>query len=1051
MRKMAGSEEASGAVLGLDLGANSVGWSLVQFQDGAPRAIVDCGVRIFPAGMEGDIEAGKGESRAAARREKRAIRRQIDRRRRRKVKVLHQLHRMGLLPAGKAEEIIPPLDREILGRYSGQWSGARGANLANLLPYWLRKEALHRKLEPFEIGRALYHLAQRRGFLSNRKTPKKKDEQDGKVQAAISELAVAIDEAGAQTLGEYLASLDPHERRLRQRWTHRHMYRHEFEKILDAQKHHYPNIFTDGNQRLLANAIFHQRPLKSSKGLIGRCELEPNCRRAALNLPETQRFRYLQAVNNCQVITRDTGEIRPFSSEERGILIEELDKGDLTFAQAKKKLGLKPRSVSFTLEAGGEKRFIGNRVNQDVAQAIGEEWSSFPPKKQRGMIADLRQFRQEAPLTKKAVEVWGLDPETAERFAAIELEPGYASLSRRAIRKILPLLEQGMPYATARKQVYGDQLSSCEQCDFLPPVLEHFDVRNPVVLRSLTDLRKVVNAVIRKHGKPNSIRVELARDMKQGRRERERRTKMMRENESRRKVAAKEILDKVGIRNPSRDDILKVQLAKECNWICPYTGRAISMAALVGEASQFDIEHIIPFSHSLDDSFLNKTLCYHDENRNRKGNRSPYEAYHGTDQWDIIIGAVCRFGGPCRDEKLRRFKMTPEQWAEENGGFAARQLNDTRYASKLARAYLGLLYGGFWDAKGTQRVYAVTGQLTAIIRNMWDMNQILGDGGPKERTDHRHHTVDATAVAMTTAGLIHELADHALPWYERRVYRGRFRQVSAPWDSFHDDLKEAVDGIVVSHRVHHGVNGALHEETIYGRVQRGRSHEFRLRRHLSSLKSSEVARIADPRIRRAVQRKLEELGAADPAKAFADSKNHPLLDGPNGRKIPVHAVRIRVDANPVLIGRIQPRHCLTGSNHHLEILGVLGDSGKITKWEASVVSIYDAMQRVQQGLPVVQKDHGPNRQFLFSISPGDTVHLGNPGDWPRLLHVRTVSQSHSGSIEIAGAALTDARRKADMIKSGHWYRVHSLSRLQELQPSKVVVLPDGAVHSAGRS
>jgi len=1041
---MAVSEVNGDLALGIDLGSNSLGWSIVRVIEGRPVGLVDCGVRIFEAGMEGNIEAGQGETRAAIRRAKKATRRQIDRRRRRKAKVIHQLQRMGLLPPGKADEVIPSLDRQILAACSSRWDTGEGIHIENLLPYWLRKEALYRRLEPAEIGRALYHLSGRRGFLSNRKTPRKADEEDGQVLAAISELQKAIEEAGTKTLGEYLASLNPHVRRLRQRWTHRDMYVNEFQKICDAQAAHYPEIFTLENRRRLMAAIFHQRPLKSKKSFIGKCELETTCRRAAWSQPEAQRFRYLQVLNNCKMIFRDTGEIRDFSTAEHEKLVAALEEGDLSFARAKKLLGLKPKLVAFNLEAGGEKRFIGNRVNEKIAKVIGEPWYSYAPEKQEGMIEDLRQFRQEVPLMSRATKVWGLDPATAELFARVELEPGYCNVSRRAICKMLPLLEKRVPYATAREQLYGKELSTRETLDLLPPVLEHFDTRNPVVLRSLTELRKVVNAVIRKHGKPDVIRIELAREMKQGQRERQRRIKTMRENERRRESAAEQVRQETGM-EPSGDDILKVQLAKECNWICPYTGRPISMNALVGKASQFDIEHIIPFSRSLDDSFLNKTLCYHEENRNRKQNRLPYEAYHGTEQWDGIVGAVSRFHGPCRDEKLRRFKMTPEEWEQENGDFVARQLNDTRYASKLARAYLGLLYGGFWDASGRQRVFAVTGQVTAIVRNMWDLNSLLGDGGTKERTDHRHHAVDAFAIALTTQGLIQQLADQALPWYERKRYRARFRQISLPWETLHTDLEKTLAGIVVSHRVDHRVNAALHKEGNYALVQRGNSSAFHVRRTLGKLKATEVKRIVDPRVRAAVEARLQEPGAADPMKLFVDPAKHPMLVSRAGRATPIHSVRIAVDEHAKPIGKLRPKYAVTDSNHHIEILGILGPNGSIEAWDGEVVSTYEGMQRVRQARPVIREDHGPDKRLLLVISPGDTLRFAAPGDLPELLHVRSVSKSHQGAIEIAGAALTDARKKDEIKKSKQWYRICSLSRLMALCPSKVNVLPDGTI------
>jgi CRISPR-associated endonuclease Csn1 len=71
----------------------------------------------------------------------------------------------------------------------------------------------------------------------------------------------------------------------------------------------------------------------------------------------------------------------------------------------------------------------------------------------------------------------------------------------------------------------------------------------------------------------------------------------------------------LGINSPSGNDIVKYLLAKECEMICPYTGRSISRNGLFGTNPEFEIEHIIPLSISLDDSFVNKTLCFCEENR----------------------------------------------------------------------------------------------------------------------------------------------------------------------------------------------------------------------------------------------------------------------------------------------------------------------------------------------------------------------------------------------------------------------------------------------------
>ncbi len=168
-------------------------------------------------------------------------------------------------------------------------------------------------------------------------------------------------------------------------------------------------------------------------------------------------------------------------------------------------------------------------------------------------------------------------------------------------------------------------------CDFLPPVERWQEIRNPGVTRTLTELRKVMNAIIRQSGRPMEIRIELARDLRQTKAQREKSWKKEpRESSVSRDKAAKKILDEVGLGRPSNDDIRKVLLAEECQFTCHYTGRTIQMAALIGRDSQYDIEHIIPFSRPLDNSFANLTLCYHEENRNVKRNQTPGEAYSSS-------------------------------------------------------------------------------------------------------------------------------------------------------------------------------------------------------------------------------------------------------------------------------------------------------------------------------------------------------------------------------------------------------------------------------------
>jgi CRISPR-associated endonuclease Csn1 len=727
-------------ILGLDLGVQSLGWAVIDIdEEGVACRIRRTGVRCFDSGVgnEKEIAAGKDESSNAKRREARQHRRQLWRRAQRLRTVLHVLRAAGLLPDGPTEpqrrhDYLLRLDAEL----AAQSDGAENRVEAHLLPYRLRTAALNTPLSPFALGRAFYHLAQRRGFLSNRKA-RKDTEEEGVVKEGIAGLQQLMTESGARTLGEYFAGLDPEEQRIRGRFTSRAMYQDEFEKIWTAQLPHHLALTEEIKQKL-HRAIFFQRPLKSQSGLIGKCELEPGQRRAAVASLDAQRFRYWQKINDLEIIAPD-GEIRCLTAEERGRLAVAFEtQGDLTFSKIRTLLNLKKpkgedRGHVFNLEEGGEKKLLGNRTAVKLAHVLCDRWQDMPVHEQDRLVREILAFEHEDALARRLVKAWGFDPATAQQLATLDFEPGYSGFSLRAIVKLLPRLQAGERLNSARHALYGEQLAEGHVFDLLPPVRQAVpSLRNPVVCRVLTETRKIVNALVREYGRPDMIRIELARDMKKGRQQRKTATKQMRENEQRRDKARREIkmLAELGISEPRPGDILKFLLAEECNWECPYTGRTITPRTLLGSAPEFDVEHIWPFSRSLDNSFLNKTLCYHEENRSRKQNRTPWEAYCGDeDRWGVILQRVRRFRGSGADAKLRRF-----QAQDMPADFAARQLNDTRYASRLAADYVALLFGKRVDEQGRLRVQVSAGRTTAFLRDQWGLNSILSDGGEKAGT-----------------------------------------------------------------------------------------------------------------------------------------------------------------------------------------------------------------------------------------------------------------------------------------------------------------------------
>jgi len=1034
-------------VLGLDIGPNSLGWALL---DEEGKRIVSAGVRVFEAGLDSLEKDGKGESRNLERRSARLIRRQLERRSRRLAKTAHVLQAAGLLPPGDTST----------AEARHRFFEALDAQMDS--PYGLRARALDEKLEPYELGRALYHLAQRRGFLSNRRESSraKDDEDEGIVKEGISRLQAEIESGCFRSLGEYFATLKRQEQRIRSRYTSRKMYQDEFALIWQAQKKHYPAVLTDELRESVHHAIFHQRPLKSAKHLVGKCELEKGRRRAPWALLDAQRFRYLQRVNDLELTQPDE---RPLTPDERQKLLDYLElHGDTTFGKARKHLGFKNSgkgAVKFNLEAGGEKNLPGNRTASKLAKVFGEKrWAGMSAEERNAVVEDMLSIVKPEALKRRAMRHWGLDEAAADELCAVKLEGDYCNFSRKALRKLLPLLEQGLRLNKAIKQLYPDRWAyEGKPVDELPPLRKCEDpylseMRNPIVMRSLTEVRRVVNAIVAKHGKPAEIHIEMARQLRQSSRQRAETTKRIRFNEKKRKDACEKIAQEAGITEPTQTDILKVLLADECGWICPYTGKNISVIDLVGPHPQFDIEHIIPYERCLDDSFANKTLCEAEENREVKRNRTPYEAYHGTDRWDQIIHRVKGFKSHSAKGKLFRFTADEKEVGEFIDRFTNRQMNDTRYSSKVAKKYLGLLYGGVdddgIDANRKRCVQATSGGVTAVLRRAWGLNSILG-GGEKTRDDHRHHAVDAIAIALTDPAKVKALNNAAVDTMER-MRRARSVKLPEPWDGLLEEARTKIRGITVSHRVDRRVRGPLHQETFYSppKLDENGKKLVRVRKPLNAIGARDVASIVDPAVRAAVENRLRQLGETDPKKAFKDAANLPRHK--NGHRIKsVRLVRPGEAVLPVGQGH-RTRWVMPDRNHHMEIVEVVvkdkkgnikrdKDGNPEVKWEGHVVSMLEAYQRLGRKEPVVKRDWGEGKKFLFSLAGGDAIQLEKEEGNPELFVVRTVPQS----LQIHFVPINDARTLLEIGKVG---LTGYPETLRKWKCRKVAVNPLGEVH-----
>lgn len=1037
-------------VLGLDLGAKSIGWALVSGTDTGTPAIVDMGVRIFEAGVDGtsdDIEAGRDSSRAVVRRQARQLRRQAYRRTQRKRRVFSMLQQMGLLPSSPGngstsrDSLIKSLDASLAKTLPTSYAASE---TARKLPYVLRAEALNRQLTEYELGRVLYHLSERRGFKSNRRTDRQADDT-GVVKGSIAQLK---EDRDGKTLGQYFAESDPSVERIRSRYVGRADYEEEFSQIIESQRKHHPALTPKAIKRLRRH-LFWQRPLRSQKGLVGKCSLLTDRRRCPMAHPVAQEFRLLQAVNHLAVILPD-GEVRNLGEEERTKLLVKLrEKGDLTFAAIRKLLGF-PRTSRFNLQEGGEKKLPGDRTNKAMLDVAGDAWSRLSADAKARLVGILRGSSDEADLRGQLASQFPDFLPLASDLEKVSLEDKPAAHCKKVLVALTERMNEGEPYATARADFeaqYGLGKPT-DPVDQLPPVVDSLPgLTNPAVIRALTELRKVVNEVVRIHGKPDMVRIELARDLKKPRQARQKIAARMRQREGERSSASQQLRSH-GVSNPSRADIEKFLLAEECGWTCPYTGKYFEMRDLIGEDASIDVEHIFPRKY-LDDSFANKTLCVASENRSVKRDCLPFDAYSGdATRYREILARVRAFAGDMRDEKLRRFMAD-----EVDSDFASRQLVDTAYTSRLAARYMGLLYGGVVDVRSDKRVRTSTGRLSALLRSAWKLNSILGtDDSPKGRgVDHRHHAIDALVVALSSDSLIKKVADAAGRYAERRS--GRWRVDIPEQVGLFDQAVESVRKIVASHRLDRRLAGRLHAESLYSppRIDSDGREYHAIRKPLVRLSVPEITggKIVDPRIRKIVQEVYEAgcraTGKSRPADVFADPACLPSLPNRNGPPVPIRKVRVRVPskASPVGMEPHRQRHVMLDKDglHHT-VISVRRNGDRET-WLESPASRLNVYGRVRRKEPVVLQGES-DTEIIFHLCKGDAIELDSPSGEPSGERVVYIVRGVAAT-DISVVPAFDAR--VNNRSSGT--RIRSPSKLRDRNARVVVVTPAGRVFNRG--
>ena len=853
--------------LGLDIGTNSIGWWLYSTQDDTVTSVVDGGVRIFSDGRDPQSKA----SLAVDRRVARGQRRMRDRYLRRKASLMKRMAMVGLMPA----DPVAAKELELLD------------------PYELRANGLDQALPLTHFGRALFHLNQRRGFKSNRKTDRG-DNESGKVKDATARLDQAIMAKGARTYGEFLhmrrsLATDPklvpsvrtrltvarrnHSEKEESGYDFYPDRRHlseEFEKLWAAQRPHAPDVLTDELRDKIATIIFHQRPLKEQE--VGLClfsghhGIPKKDKRIPSAHPKNQRRILLETVNSLRISAR--GEpARALTREERDQIMHALDNKGHTKSLSGMSIKLKAlgkiinlrSDQSFTLETANRDAITCDPVRASLShpERFGPRWSTLDIDAQWDIVERARAVESDAEFTNLVdwlAATYGLDRNNAEAVANAPLPEGYGRLGLTATSKILEALEAdvvtysaavaacGWHHSDGRTGVVLDNLpyyGEVLERHVIPGTYEPNDddvkrygrITNPTVHIGLNQLRRLVNRIIDVHGRPDEIVVEVARDLKMSEDQKAEANRNIKKNTEAAKARGLK-LEEIGVPDNGAnrlvmrlwEDLSDDVLSRNC----PYTGERISAGMLFDGSC--DVDHILPYSRTLDDGFANRTLCLKEANR-FKTNKTPWEAWGGTDQWDTIAANLKNL----KVNKAWRFASDAMERFEGENDFSARALKDTQYLSRIARSYLDTLYDG---GDGKSHVWVVPGRLTEMLRRHWGLNGLtaLTDSDAetvkaKNRTDHRHHAIDAAVIAATDRGLIKRISVMA----QRDELGGAeqvARSVVPPWENFRKDVGAQISKIIVSHRADHGsidptarkfgkdsTSGQLHNDTAYGIAQ----------------------------------------------------------------------------------------------------------------------------------------------------------------------------------------------------------------------------------------
>lgn len=418
-----------------------------------------------------------------------------------------------------------------------------------------------------------------------------------------------------------------------------------------------------------------------------------------------------------------------------------------------------------------------------------EDYGSYSEKAIKKLLALMRIGKYWSPDL--------IDSETSDRIDRIlsgEFDPGIKDSIRQRASGLTCINDfQGLPVWFACYIVYGRHSEGKESRKWYSPKdidiflaeFKQHSMRNPIVEQVVTETLRTVRDIWIKTGRIDEIHIELGRELKSTKEQRERITRRNIENENTNqrirtllteflnpefeiegvrpysptqqdilKIYEEAVLqDNITIeddindiinklnssepaKRPTRSEILKYKLWLDQKYCSPYTGQPIPLAKLF--THEYEIEHIIPQSRYFDDSFQNKVICEAEVNKlkDRLLGKEFINRHHG----EIV---TCSSGRTVTIQSVEGYEEFVKKHYSGNraklrnllledipDGFIERQMNDTRYISRYIMGLLSNIVreevapGVFEEESTSKNLIACNGSITTRLKKDWGLNDV---------------------------------------------------------------------------------------------------------------------------------------------------------------------------------------------------------------------------------------------------------------------------------------------------------------------------------------